>query len=259
MARVELVRGYEIREESNPNDVKQRLTRLYTEGIQEATDELRPLEGNIVGPDEVSTGRTNAGFLPRIDDPEVGKAALLVSSDDEKVLETIEAFIALLLERLAAARHAEMERLIETAMPRLSGTPHPAILDQARRNADFRGDFLKSYNALAAAQVHDLAGSKADNTAALAARWRSSGKIFGVEHQGRILYPAFQFNDTGRPKPVVAAVLKALGRRSPWQVASWFTAPNGWLPDDQRPIDVMDTDPDVVANAAREATRPSVF
>ena len=141
----------------------------------------------------------------------------------------------------------------------MSGQPHPAVLDQARRNADFRADFLERYDVLDARQVHDLYGSEADNSAAPAWRWLSGGRVFGIEDRGRILYPAFQFDDTGRPKPVVARVLQALGKRGPWQVAGWFTAPNGWLPDDRRPVEVMDADPDAVAEAAREATRPNLF
>ena len=140
-----------------------------------------------------------------------------------------------------------------------SGRPHPAVLDQARRNAEFRAGFLERYEVLAAGQVHRLYGSKADNTAALAGRWRNAGKIFAVEHWGRFFYPAFQFDGAGRPKRVVADVLEALGKRGPWQIASWFTTPNGWLSDDRCPVEVMDADPDAVVAAAREVTRPNLF
>lgn len=141
----------------------------------------------------------------------------------------------------------------------VSGRPHPAVLDQARRNAEFRAGFLERYEVLDAGQVHRLYGSKAENTAALVARWRNAGKIFAVEHQGRFFYPAFQFDGAGRPKPVVADVLEALGKRGPWQIASWFTAPNGWLPDDRCPVEVMDADPDAVAAAAREVAWANRF
>lgn len=244
MVRVERVRGYHFSEEPASS-----------------------LEGRMVVP-EKSGGPAfpadRAALRPRQlqdmaqapADPgdRVGKTALLVSSDDEEELRAVEALVVLLQGRLDAGRAAEMERLIEIAMPAVSGRAHPAVLDQARRNADFRADFLERYDVLDARQVHDLYGSKADNSAALAGRWRSGGKIFGIEDRGRILYPAFQFDDIGRPKPVVARVLQALGKRGPWQVASWFTAANGWLPDDRRPVDVMDADPDAVAEAAREAT-----
>ncbi len=178
------------------------------------------------------------------------KPALLVSSDDEEELKAVQALVLLVQGRLDAWRAEEdawraeeMERLIEMAMP--TGRPHPAVIDQACRNADFRADFLGCYKVLDARQVHDLYGS--------------GGGIFGIEDRGSILYPAFQFDNTRRPKPVVAKVLQALGKRGPWQVASWFTTPNGWLPDSRRPVDVMDTDPDAVVDAALKVTCPDLF
>lgn len=249
MVRVERVRGYDFGEEPDS-----------------------PLEGRVVVP-EKSEGPVPSADRVTVQQQQlqdmaqsladlrdrVGKTALLVSSDDEEELRAVHALVLLLQGRLDAWRAGELERLIEIAMPAVSGRAHPTVLDQARRNADFRADFLDRYEVLDARQVHHLYGSKADNSAALAGRWRSGGKIFGIEDRGRILYPAFQFADTGRPKPVVARVLQALGKRGPWQVASWFTAPNGWLADDRRPVEVMDADPDAVAEAAREATRPNLF
>lgn len=231
-------------------------------GYKKATNKLGPVKRDIVI--LPSGGGTNPGIQPPVD-PKLGEPALVVSGGDPNQLETIEGFVRLLEKQLDAtstvtALDLIMDRLIDIGMQWVTELPQPAVLlDQARRNADFRADFLKRYDVLSAAQVHDLFGSKADNTAALAGHWRSAGKVFGVEHRGRILYPAFQFDDTGSPKPVVATVLKALGRRPPWQVASWFTAPNGWLPDDQCPIQVMDADPDTVADAAHEATRLSLL
>lgn len=187
------------------------------------------------------------------------KSVLLMSSDNVEELETIRAFVALLQSRLKRYEDSEMESLIEAAMPRLSERPHPAILEQARRNAEFRADFLARYDVLDAEQVHALYGSKADNTAALAGRWRSAERIFGLEYEGRTVYPAFQFDINGKPKAVVARILKALGLRSGWQIASWFTAPSGWLSDDQCPVDVMDTDLDAVVDAARAVTEPNLF
>lgn len=243
MARAELARGYIFGEErDSPLDGRI----VVLEGNEDATRLTRLLE--TLGADAGTAGEARDT-----------RNVLLVSSDDEETLQAIRAFVLLLQGRLEDRRATEMERLIEVAMPVLSVRPHPAILDQARRNADFRADFFERYDVLDAGQVHDLYGSKAENTAALAGRWRNAGKIFGVEQRGRILYPAFQFDETGRPKPVVAAVLQALGKRGPWQVASWFTAPNGRLPDDRRPVEVIDTDPDAVADAARETARPNLF
>ena len=252
MARVELVRGYVFGEEPD-SPLDGRLVVLEESEGAALTDDRSALAERWL--------KAAANIRESVSDmhDRVARTALLVSSDNEEELQAIQAFFLLLRERLETQATEEMERLIDVALPALSGRPHPAILDQARRNAGFRADFLQRYDVLDAGQVHDLYGSKADNTAALAAGWRSAGKIFGVEHQGRILYPAFQFDDIGRPKPVVAAVLQALGKRGPWQIASWFTVPNGWLPDDRCPVEVMDTDPDAVSAAAREVSRPNLF
>ena len=256
MARVELARGYVFGEEPD-SPLDRRLVVLdESEGVALAEDRLKALVealSDLVG--------SSSDMAPAWSDlrERVARPTLLVSADDEEDLQAIQAFVLLLKGRLESGDALEMERLIDMAMPALSGRPHPAVLDQARRNAEFRADLLERYEVLDAGQVHRLYGSKADNTAALAGRWRSAGKIFGVEHRGRLLYPAFQFDAAGRPKPVVAEILQALGGRGAWQVASWFTAPNGWLPDDRRPVDVMDADPDAVAAAAREVTHPNLF
>ena len=293
MAQVELVRGYVFGEEPDspldrrlvvleesegaavPTEDRWKAVAQAWSDMAQAWSDLRdrvakeepesPLDGRPVVLEESeaaaltedrsrAVARAWSGLRDR-----VARPALLVSSHDEEELQAIQALVVLLQGRLEARGAAEMERLIDVAMPAVSGRPHPAVLDQARRNADFRAGFLERYDVLDAGQVHHLYGSKADNTAALAGRWRNAGRIFGVEHRGRILYPAFQFDDIGKPKPVVARVLEALGKRGSWQVASWFTAPNGWLPDDRRPVDIMDDDPDAAAAAAREVARSNLF
>ncbi len=256
MARVKLARGYVFGEEPDSPLAHRLIVLDESEGAAPAEDRLKALARALSDEAEASSDGARAWSRLR---NRVAHTALLVSGDDEEELQAIQAFVLLLTARLESGDTLEMERLIDMAMPALSGRPHPAVLDQARRNAEFRADFLERYEVLDAGQVHRLYGSKADNTAALAARWRNAGKIFAVEHQGRFFYPAFQFDGAGRPKLVVADVLHALGKRGPWQIASWFTAPNGWLPDDRSPVEVMDTDADAVAAAAREVARANRF
>jgi hypothetical protein len=253
---VELARGYVFGEEPDWRLARRLVVLDESEGAAPAEDRLKALVQTLSDVVRASSDVAQAWSDLR---ERVARPTLLVSADDEEELQAIQAFVLLLKGRLESGDALEMERLIDVAMPALSGRPHPAVLDQARRNAEFRADFMERYDVLDAGQVHGLFGSKADNTAALAARWRNAGKIFAVEHQGRFFYPAFQFDGAGRPKPVVAEVLQALGKRGPWQIASWFTAPNGWLADDRCPVDVMDADPDAVAAAAREVTRPNLF
>lgn len=141
----------------------------------------------------------------------------------------------------------------------LSHRSHPASLDQARRNGAFRTDFLAKFDMLDATQVHEPRGSTAANTAALASRWHAAGKIFGIDIAGRTVYPAFQFDETGRPKAVISKVLQVLGPRGSWQVASWFTSPNGWLPDNRSPVEMMDEEPEDVVAAAKDVVERNLF
>ena len=137
--------------------------------------------------------------------------------------------------------------------------PSPAVVLQARRNAEARTALLEEFGALSATDVAELAGSTAKNTSALAGRWRRDGRILAVEHHGASLYPGFQFTDTGQPRPVVEAILNYLREdgASPWQQALWFISANGWL-DGRRPVDALTTDPESVIRAAAEAVREPV-
>jgi hypothetical protein len=137
--------------------------------------------------------------------------------------------------------------------------PSPAVVLQARRNAEARTAMLEEFGALTATDVAALAGSTAKNTSALAGRWRRDGRVLAVEHHGASLYPGFQFTDTGQPRPVVEAVLKYLREddASAWQQALWFLSANGWL-DGRRPVDLLATDPELVVRAAAEAVREPV-
>ena len=93
--------------------------------------------------------------------------------------------------------------------------PSPAVVLQARRNAEARTALLEEFGALSATDVAELAGSTAKNTSALAGRWRRDGRILAVEHHGASLYPGFQFTDTGQPRPVVEASINYLQRTAP--------------------------------------------
>jgi hypothetical protein len=158
-----------------------------------------------------------------------------------------------------SARAAEEVGELVEAMTPDTEIPTPPVVLQARRNAEARTSLLKEFGALTAAQVAELAGSEAKNTSALAGRWRREGRLIAVEHHGTMYYPGFQFDSSGKPKAVVADVLRYLGPPAvtPWQQALWFTSANGWL-DGRRPVDLLDDQGDAVVAAAREALREPV-
>lgn len=184
---------------------------------------------------------------------------LVIAREDVHELERIDKFLRLMRHRMKNLEDSEMERLIEFAMPLIDLQQPAEVLDQARRNAELRTNFLKSHATLAAEGVHDLCGSTASNKAALAGDWRNKGKIFSVEHKNRHLYPVFQFNTLGKPKPVIVRILKALGTNmGPWQTAIWFTSPNPIL-QRRRPIELLDKDPEKVVNAAKQLLAKNLF
>jgi hypothetical protein len=143
--------------------------------------------------------------------------------------------------------------VLEALTPKDRGSLSAAAVLQARRNAEARRDLLSEFAALTSAEVAAAAGSRAANRASLANRWRDEGKVFAIRVGEQHLYPAFQFDEQGRPVGMIASVLSALdGKLTDWQTALWFTTPSGWL-GGRRPVDAMGQDPEsVIKAAARE-------
>lgn len=150
---------------------------------------------------------------------------------------------------------ARVAALVDGLVPQLE-IPSEAAMILARRNAKRRAELLQEFGALSGEQIAEER-SRASNRHALAARWRKEGKVFGVPYRGQTLYPAFQFDEDGRLRHTVSDVLAALPRdeMSDWEVAYWWTAANGWL-SGSRPVDLLDSDPDSLVDAAHRLGEP---
>ena len=147
-----------------------------------------------------------------------------------------------------------LERLIESLLPTVD-VPEPPLLERARREAQVRWRVVRDFGVLTAAELADMAelhGSAPGNRAQTAHRWRKDGRIFAVPWRGTNVHLAFQFDDEGQPWPVVAEVLDALAAWPPWDIARWFVTRQPHL-ERQRPVDLLATDPDAVADAAHAA------
>jgi hypothetical protein len=157
---------------------------------------------------------------------------------------------------VAAARQENSEARI-TQLLRAVAPPDPLAdieLKIAEDTADLRREFLERVPVSTSAEVHKGAGLPGNNPSQTVHRWRKQGKIFSINYGGRDLYPSFQFGDDGRPLSIVAELLEILGRdknRSDWDNALWFAADSGWL-DGQTPIDLLQSDPDLVKQAAEQ-------
>jgi len=144
------------------------------------------------------------------------------------------------------------DTLIEAMLPIV---PKLGTAGQAVRNAAARREFLADFPTLVSAEVAKAAGSDAKNAAALATRWRKEHRVFAVTWGGELRYPAFQFDDAGKPLSAIKSVIDAFGvQTSAWQLALWFATPSPYLPRQERPVRFL-WNPDqlvVAAQAERE-------
>ncbi len=185
--------------------------------------------------------------------PEIaGRAALVMAPDEAELLAQ-----AMTLVKSIQRRSERLERTIEAMLP--SEIPSRTEVLQARRNAEAREALLQEFGALTSSEVAELAGPRARNRAALANRWRKEGQIFALTHHGQTYFAAFQFGPDGRPLPVIAEVRRAFGDDGEgWPMALWFDTANGWL-GGERPVDVLTSDVNQVAEAARREARELIF
>jgi len=147
----------------------------------------------------------------------------------------------------------------------LPGVSHEEIARrQAARNAAARQSLLAELGALTSAEVAKTLTLKAqDREPRLSSReidqWKRERRVFTVPHEGRSLYPLFQFDEEGHPRPVVAEILASIGQQSRgWELALWFIASNGWL-GGRRPVDLLKTDPAAVSEAAKHEAFDLIF
>jgi hypothetical protein len=169
---------------------------------------------------------------------------LIIDNVDQLPVEAVAALLS------AASNRQRFSDLVEVLTP--PHVPPPATVEQARRNAEARVEFLGEFPTLSSGEVADLAGSRSRNRAALAHGWRKQDRVFSVSVGREQRYPVFQFDmDVGTPKANVSKVISLLRSAGleGWQIALWFTGPLARL-GDRRPVDVVDTEPDQVVEAA---------
>ncbi|MEH0166708.1 hypothetical protein V3596_11710 [Roseateles sp. MS17] len=95
-------------------------------------------------------------------------------------------------------------------------------------------------------------GVRADlsNSYSMACRWAEEGKIFGINLDGTMLFPAYAFEPSGQPVLSLQDVLKVLTGMSPFAIAAWFESPSSTL-GGMRPRELLASDSNAVIAAAR--------
>lgn len=145
--------------------------------------------------------------------------------------------------RFQHADHIIPQSLIE---PAPLHAKHEAILNKIFAASDW-------YDTLA---ICKGAGFSDSNPSAQPNRWKRDGKVFALRRGKSDVYPAYAFGDDFRPLPAMKDVLCVFkGKKTDLKIAAWFASVNSWLRD-QRPLDVIGTNPDAVINAAKAEVAP---
>ena len=160
--------------------------------------------------------------------------------------------------RLTAPAREQVRALVSQLLPPLDKVVRRGSLLQAHRNAQARVELAEEFGLMTAVELARHVSSTAKNVSETARRWRAARKTFAVSWDGALVYPGFQFDEGGRPLPVVAEVIAAVGDRlQGWDLALWFTADSSWL-DGDRPVDLLRRSPGDVVDAARSAVADPV-
>jgi hypothetical protein len=138
--------------------------------------------------------------------------------------------------------------------------PEPRLNpNQVRRWAEIRDAFFREHESVTAPELAQITGSRADNLSARAHAWKKAGRVFSVSDGAKERYPLFQFRE-GAPLPLIADLLLALKHKlPPWQVAIWLTTPNAWVGKWRRPVDLLESEPERVLEAAGREVEEQVL
>jgi hypothetical protein len=115
-----------------------------------------------------------------------------------------------------------------------------------------------------AGQLATSAGRGTDDILRDLDHWVADGRILSVRHEGVDYFTLFALNPAEgyRPYPAAADVIRILSRilnrENSWALASWFIGLNSFL-NDQRPVDLLASDPEWVVEAAQDQVNESKY
>ncbi len=132
-------------------------------------------------------------------------------------------------------------------------TPSRAAREQARMLIKANTAILHSGDFLPATEVAQVAGFSASNLSVQPSKWKRNREIFAIQHGREDYLPLYGLNpEDHRPRKEMTEILKIFGdAKDGWSLAFWFAALNSFL-DDERPQDVLATDPERVIAAAKD-------
>ena len=145
-----------------------------------------------------------------------------------------------------------LEILVGSMLPKTPASPH--LMKEAAMLLQARKAVLESGNWLTAADVSQLAGLSTTNPSAQPNKWKKSGQIFAIHHNGIDYFPDYGLdrNTQFRPLKALSEVLKIFAdHKDGWGIAFWFLSMNSFL-GGQRPQDMLAKYSERVIEAARD-------
>lgn len=122
---------------------------------------------------------------------------------------------------------------------------------EAARWVQIRQDWLKAHRTVSAEAIARLAGCPVADAPSLLEEWQAVHRVFAIGEGPERLYPLFQFQADGQPRPEFQPLLTALrGRMEGWQLATWLTRPCAEFPNWETPEAMIGQDPQAVIRAA---------
>ena len=167
---------------------------------------------------------------------------------EERIFEALDLLASMVEQKTAKLTSEKIRGLSEFLISDVK-LPGSAIAEVTMR-ADTVRHLIEKGKWLTAAEIAKKGDYSKSNPAAPANRWKKEGKVYAVTFKGQDLFAAYQFDKAMKPLPVLAGLLKALGKSDPWKIAAWFGSANGWLRG-KRPQDCLD-DPAAVLEAAKQ-------
>jgi len=134
-----------------------------------------------------------------------------------------------------------------------SRTPQMLRSQRATQTAWIRIE--REFGLLTDSQVAALLGANRSNRA-LVSTMRSDNEILAVRRGSEYTYPAFQFDrDLGAVLPIIPSLIR-LAHENKWtdhDVVLWLQGPTTSFELEDRPVDHLRTDPELVLAAAKES------
>ena len=197
------------------------------------------------------TGREVMRQLNR--SPERRTVAVTFSDDEqgaaaERVIHQVVEFLPQLIQE---RQEETLKKVVNVLLSDV--TPSKAAREQARMLIEAKTSILNSGDFLPATEVAKLAGFSASNLSVQPNKWKRNREIFAIQH-GREDYLPLYGLDPGdhRPRKEMAEILNIFGdSKDGWSLSFWFAGLNSFL-DDERPQDMLATDPERVISAAKD-------